>query len=138
MGGTVLTKVTVFQYISRPQLKLLESHLREGLQNSPSNPRIDRLLSIGIGQSAEWCFSSDAEKVQIGEPEFVINNGFEPSGVVYAWRTYAIVKEPKKVCFDFIVGFREWVQDDPLFPPEKDQGLEEVESILATFRWLNP
>jgi hypothetical protein len=108
------------------------------LQNSPSNPRIDRLLSIGIGQSAEWCFPPEAEKVQNGEHEFVVNNGFEPSGVVYAWKSYAIAKEPKKVCFDFIVGFREWAQDDPPFPPEKDQGLDEVEAILSTFQWLNP
>ena len=108
------------------------------LQNSPSNPHIERMLSIGIGQSAEWCFPPTSEKVQIGEHEFVVNNGFEPSGVVYAWKSYALVKEPKKVCFDFIVGFREWAQDDPPFPPEKDQGLDEVESILATFQWLEP
>jgi hypothetical protein len=108
------------------------------LQNSPSNPRIDRLLSIGIGQSAEWCFPPEAEKVQIGEHEFVVNKGFEPSGVVYAWKTYATAIESKKVCIDFVVGFREWAQDDPLFPPEKDQDLEEVESILATFQWLEP
>ncbi|MBI5354484.1 MAG: hypothetical protein HZB50_17730 [Chloroflexi bacterium] len=108
------------------------------LRNSPSNPRIDRLLAIGIEQSAEWCFPPEAEKIQIGENEFTVNNGFEPSGVVFAWKTYAIAKESKRVCFDFVVGFREWAQDDPLFPPEKDQDLEELESILATFRWLEP
>ena len=108
------------------------------LQNSPSNPRIERLLSIGIGQSAEWCFAPEAEKVQIGEHEFLVNHGFEPSGVVYLWKTYAIDKESKKVCINFVVGFREWTQNDPLFPPEKEQGLEEVNSILATFQWLEP
>jgi hypothetical protein len=108
------------------------------LQNSPSNPRIERLLSIAIGQSAEWCFLPDAEKIQIGEHEFTVNNGFEPSGVVFAWKSYGTANESRKVCLDFIVGFREWAQDDPFFPPEEDQGLEEVESILATFQWLEP
>ncbi len=108
------------------------------LQNSPSNPRIERLLSIGIGQSAESCFPPEAKSVQVGKHKFMVNNGFEPSGVVFVWKTYAIAIEAKKVCFDFVVGFREWAQGDPLFPPEKDQGLEEVESILATFQWLKP
>jgi hypothetical protein len=76
--------------------------------------------------------------MQIGEQNFIVNHGFEPSGVVYEWWSYAIAKNSKSVCFWFTVGFQTWEQDDPLFPPEEDQGLDEVEAILATFRWLNP
>ena len=115
-----------------------ESVVDVWLQNSLSNSRIDRMLSISLGKTAESCISSDAQKMQIGEQNFVVNHGFEPSGVVYVWKSYAITKESKSVCFMFIVGFQTWEQDDPLFPPEKDQGLDEVEAILATFRWLNP
>jgi len=108
------------------------------LENSPANPRIQRFIAIATGQNAEWCFAADAETRQIGKHDFVIRNGYEPSGVVYAWKSYAIANESKKVCFDFIVGFSTWEQDDPLFPSEEHQGLDEVEGILATFQWLNP
>jgi hypothetical protein len=108
------------------------------LQNSPSNPRIERMLSIALGKVAESCISSDLATMQIGEHTFIINHGFEPSGVVYEWRSYAITQGSKSACFMFTVGFQTWEQDDPLFPPEKDQGLDEVEAILATFRWLAP
>ncbi|MFT3890774.1 MAG: hypothetical protein QM730_04000 [Anaerolineales bacterium] len=108
------------------------------LENSPANPRIERFISIATGQNAEWCFTTEAETKQIGEHNFVIRDGYEPSGVVYAWKSYAIANRSKKVCFDFIVGFSTWEQDDPLFPPEEDQGLDEVEAILATFRWIEP
>jgi hypothetical protein len=108
------------------------------LENSPANNRIERFISIATGQNAEWCFAADAEIRQIGKNNFVTRNGYEPSGVVYAWKSYAIANEAKKVCFNFIVGFSTWEQADPLFPPEEDQGLDEVEAILATFRWLDP
>lgn len=96
------------------------------------------MLSIALGKAAESCISPDIETMKIGEQTFTINHGFEPSGVVYEWRSYAIAQESKSVCFMFTVGFQAWEQDDPLFPPEKDQNLEEVASILATFRWLSP
>jgi hypothetical protein len=108
------------------------------LENHPSDPPIERRISIALGETAESCFSSDAEKIQIGEHNFMVNNGFEPSGVVYAWKSYATKKESKSVCFFFSVGYMTWNQDTPLFPPEKDQGLDDVEAVLATFRWLNP
>jgi hypothetical protein len=108
------------------------------LQNSSSDSSIERELAVHIGQSAEWCFPPEADKVKFGEHEFVVNNGYEPSGVVYAWKTYGIANEAKKVCIDFVYGFREWNQDDPLFPPEKDLDLKEVESILESFQWLEP
>jgi hypothetical protein len=108
------------------------------LQNSPSNPRVERMLSIALGKVAESCISSDLQIMQIGEHEFFVDHGFEPSGVVYEWRSYAISQDSKSVCFMFTVGFQTWEQDDPLFPPEKDQGLDEIEAILATFHWLAP
>ena len=107
------------------------------LENSPSNPRVSRMLSIALGKTAESCTSSDLETKQIGELNFSVNHGFEPSGVVYEWRSYATVKDTRSICFMFIVGFETWEQDDPLFPPEEDQGLDEVEEILSTFQWLN-
>lgn len=113
------------------------------LENSPSNPRVERMLSISLGKNAESCISFHSGPVrsgemQIGEQKFIVNHGYEPSGTVYEWRSYAITKESKSVCFLFSFGFQTWEQDDPLFPPEKDQGLDEVEAILATFQWLNP
>lgn len=108
------------------------------LQNNPSNPRVERMVSITLGEGAESCISADLETMQVGEQKFFVNHGFEPSGVVYEWRSYGNTKESKSVCFVFTVGFRTWEQNDPLFPPEKDHGLEEVEAILATFRWLDP
>ncbi len=109
-----------------------------GLENSPSNPRVERMMSIALGKAAESCISSDLKTMQLGGQEFFVNHGFEPSGVVYGWRSYAITQESESVCFMFTFGFQTWEQDDPLFPPEKDQDLEEVEAILATFRWLAP
>ena len=108
------------------------------LQNSLSNPRVGRMLSIALSKAAESCISPDIETMKIGGQTFTVNHGFEPSGVVYEWRSYAITRESKSVCFMFTVGFQAWEQGDPLFPPEKDQNLEEVVSILATFSWLNP
>ncbi len=108
------------------------------LENSPSNPRVERMIEIFSGKRAEQCFSSDDEKLKIGEHDFIIDHGYEPSGVIYEWRSYAVEKASKRVCFVLVVGFREWEQDDPPFPPEEDQGLDEVEAILATFQWLNP
>ena len=108
------------------------------LENSPTNPRIYRLIEIFLGEKAEYCLSDNTDEMQIGERDFVVDRGFEPSGVVYAWRSYAIANDSKSVCFVFVVGFDTWEQDDPLFPPEEDQGLEEVVDILATFRWLVP
>ena len=108
------------------------------LENSPTNPRIDRLIEIVSEEKAESCFSESAEKMLIGEHDFTVKNGFEPSGVVYAWRSYAISKGPKSVCFVFVVSFRERNQDDPPFPPEENQGLDDVEAILTTFHWLEP
>jgi hypothetical protein len=108
------------------------------LENSLTNPRVGRMIEIFSGESAETCFSPDARKIHIGENDFVLNKGFEPSGVVYAWKSYAIRKDIRNVCFFLVVGFQTWEQDDPMFPSEKDQGLSDIEAILSTFRWLEP
>jgi hypothetical protein len=126
-----------FPSTAKPPMSLGSSVI-VSLINSSSNPRVERMLSISLGQTAESCISPDSKTTQIGEQIFMVDHGFEPSGVVYEWRSYAITKESKSVCFLFTVGFQTWEQDDPLFPPEKDQGLDEVEAILATFQWLNP
>jgi hypothetical protein len=108
------------------------------LENSQSNPRVERMLYISLGENAESCISPDSETIQIGEQKFIVKHGIEPSGIVYEWRSYATTNESKSVCFFFTFGFQTWEKDDPLVPPEKDQGLNEVEAILATFQWLNP
>ena len=108
------------------------------LTSSPSNSRIERLIEIMTDKSAESCFSADVVKVRIGKHDFTVNNDFEPLRVVYAWKSYAIAKGSKSVCFMFVVGFQTWERGDPLFASEEDQGLDEVQAILATFRWLNP
>ena len=108
------------------------------LYKSAPDPRVDRIIEIHTGEDAEACFSPDAQKDQIGENEFTVNNGEEPSGVVYAWRSYAIAKETQKVCFFLAAGYMTFPENGPIIPPEKDQGLEDIETILATFKWLNP
>lgn len=123
--------------VGNPPLHLTDT-VMVWLENSPSNPRVERRLSIALGKTAESCISPDLKTKQIGELNFIVNHGYEPSGVVYEWRSYAITNDSKSVCFWFTAGFQIWEQNDPLFPPEKDQGLDEVESILATFQWLSP
>lgn len=129
----------VLHFPSTARIALTQNdNVQVWLESSLTNPRISRLIEIFLGEKAESCFSDNADEMQIGERDFVVDHGFEPSGVVYAWRSYAIANDSKSVCFVFVVGFETWEQDDPLFPPEEDQGLDEVVDILATFRWLVP
>jgi len=109
-----------------------------GLYKSAPDPRIDRVIEIFTGEKAESCFSPDSEKVRIGKYDFLVKNGEEPSGVIYAWRSYAITQESQSVCFFFIAEYQTFPEDASPVPPEKDQGLADVEAILATFRWLAP
>jgi hypothetical protein len=93
---------------------------------------------VSAGKIGEVCSLLGAKNVQIGKNDFMVKSGVEPSGVVYVWKSYAVVKGTICVSFYFAAGYQYWNQDDPLFPPEKDQGLDEVDAILATFQWLDP
>jgi hypothetical protein len=106
------------------------------LYKSAPDPNIERMIEIFTGEKGSACFSPSFEKVQIGGQDFVINHGVEPSGVVYAWKSYAIEKGTQKVCFFFMAGYQTFSADNLPVPPEKDQGLDDIESILATFNWL--
>jgi len=108
------------------------------LHKSAPDPRIDRVIEIFTGEKAEACFSPDTEKVHIGKYDFSVKSDEEPSGVIYAWKSYAISKGTQSVCFFFIAEYQTFPEDAPPVPPEKDQGLADVEAILATFLWLVP
>jgi len=125
--------------IIRSEKELVDIRLVGVEDDTSIDARIDRILEIFVGERAESCFSSYAEKVQVGEYEFLVKNGEEFSGAIFAWKSYGIKQGLQNVCFFYVAGYQTFPDNSTeLIPPEEDQRIDYVEAVLETFKWIDP